>query len=89
MSASAVAAVSSISFSDKRIKENITNMDSSIIQKFREIQPKVYQYIDKIKYGNEQHYGLIAQEIEKILPCAIQYQQLHIPNIYDLSLIHI
>jgi hypothetical protein len=85
MSRGSISSISGIYFSDKRIKENITNMDSSIIQKFREIQPKVYQYIDKLQYGNDEHYGVIAQEMEEILPCAIQYQKLHVPNIYDMA----
>ena len=85
ISASYIASVSGITFSDKRIKTNINNMDNSIIQKFREIQPKVYQYIDKIQYGNHEHYGVIAQEIEELLPCAIKYQKLHVPNIYDMG----
>ena len=78
--------INTVTFSDERIKENIISMDkTATLQKFREIQPKLYQYIDTIQYGNQQQYGFIAQEIEKILPVAIQNHTLYIPNIYDTA----
>jgi len=80
--------INTVTFSDERIKKNImslSDVQSTTLQKFREIQPKIFQYIDNFQYGNIEQYGFIAQEIEKILPSAIQYHTLYIPNIYDTA----
>lgn len=75
-------------FSDQRIKQNIidlTDVQETTLQKFRKIQPKIFQYIDNIQYGNQQQYGFIAQQIEKVLPSIIEYHTLYIPNIYEIA----
>jgi hypothetical protein len=77
-----------VTFSDERIKKNImslSDVQSTTLQKFREIQPKIFQYIDTIQYGTIEQYGFIAQEIEKVLPSAIQYQTMYIPSIYEIA----
>ena len=80
--------INTVTFSDERIKKNImslSDVQSTTLQKFREIQPKIFQYIDTIQYGTIEQYGFIAQEIEKVLPSAIQYQTMYIPSIYEIA----
>ncbi len=71
--------------SDRRIKKNITYIESSvIIEKFREIRPVTFNYVDIMK-GDNITYGLIAQELEKIYPDATYNKIDYIPNIYEYA----
>ena len=68
--------------SDRRIKDNIVDIeDDEALIKFRKLQPKKYEYKDKILYNNNQVYGFIAQEVAEILPDAISYNKDYIPDI--------
>lgn len=83
-----VITLNTATFSDERIKQNVidlTDVQETTLQKFRKIQPKIFQYIDNIQYGNQQQYGFIAQQIEKVLPSIIEYHTLYIPNIYEIA----
>ena len=69
--------------SDSRIKNNIVDIDDSkALTILRQIQPKTYEYIDKLKRGNENVIGFIAQEIQAILPKAVSIIKSYIPNFY-------
>ena len=69
--------------SDERIKTNIKDIDDdSALQKILSIQPKTYEYIDKISKGNNTVYGFIAQQIKEVIPEAVQLTEEVIPNIY-------
>ena len=69
--------------SDSRIKNNIVDIDDSkALTILRQIQPKTYEYIDKLKRGNENVIGFIAQEIQAILPKAVSIIKTYIPNFY-------
>jgi len=71
--------------SDLRIKENINDiLDDSALQKLRQLNPKMYQYKDKLSRGDKTVYGFIAQEVGDILPLAVQTQEDSIPNIIQL-----
>jgi hypothetical protein len=71
------------SSSDIRIKTNIQDIvDDTALQQILNIQPKTYEYIDKVKNGNKKVYGFIAQQIKEIIPEAIALQSEVIPNIY-------
>ena len=75
-----------ISTSDKRIKTNIRDIsDNDALDTLRKIQPKTYDYKDKIERGNATTYGFLAQQIKEVLPHAINIQQSIIPNIYEIS----
>ena len=74
---------SSGTFSDNRIKTNIidiTNSKASLL--ISAITPKIYNYIDKEERGFDTVYGFIAQQIEEVIPSAIQIITEFIPNIY-------
>ncbi len=55
--------------SDIRIKKNIKDIDDdTALQKILQIQPKTYEYIDKLERGNDSVYGFIAQQIKEVIP---------------------
>ncbi len=65
-----VANGSFVATSDKRVKENITELSNSIDLLSR-LRPVSYNKIDKVQYGNKLHYGFIAQEVEEVIPNAV------------------
>ena len=72
--------------SDSRIKTNIIDMnDDSALTTLRQIQPKIYEYKDKLSRGNHTVYGFIAQQIKELLPKAITLQSRPVPSIYEFG----
>jgi hypothetical protein len=72
--------------SDRRIKSNIELIDdNSALNKLRLIEPKKYQYIDKIQKGNAEVFGFIAQEVREKFPEAITIITDFIPDIYQMN----
>ena len=81
-----VAATSYQAFSDKRIKNNITEMnDDTSLQKLRLLKPCTYEYKDKITRGTSIVEGFIAQEVKEVLPYAVNNILQDIPNIYKMG----
>jgi hypothetical protein len=71
--------------SDQRIKDNIEVIDDNqSLQKFRVIEPKKYEYIDKQKRGSQTVFGFIAQEVRAQFPEATKLITDYIPNILSL-----
>jgi len=81
-----VVAANSGSFSDSRIKTNMIDLSSvdtlSIIQQLTPVQ---YQYIDTLTHSSVPTYGFIAQDVEKIIPEAVNQMSGTVPNIYDIA----
>jgi hypothetical protein len=72
--------------SDERIKTNIEPIVNSL-ERIRLIKPVTYEYKDKFQHTNQPRHGLIAQQIEPILPCCVTTQHgtvYYIPDIYQL-----
>lgn len=72
--------------SDERIKTNIEPIVNSL-ERLRQIKPVTYQYIDQHQNTGQSRHGLIAQQIEPILPCCVTTQHgsiYYIPDIYAL-----
>ena len=67
--------------SDKRIKDNIQNTDNAL-DIILNLKPKKYEYIENTCNKN---FGFVAQEVEKLLPEAIQLNNEYIPNIYKMA----
>ncbi|MGE0021700.1 MAG: tail fiber domain-containing protein [Draconibacterium sp.] len=65
-----MAGGSIVATSDKRVKENITELHNSLdfISKLR---PVSYNKIDRVSYGSRLNYGFIAQEVEEVIPVAV------------------
>lgn len=68
-------------YSDERIKKDITPINNSL-EIIENLNPVIYKYIDEIQKGNLNNYGLIAQEVEKVVPEVINRGPDFIPNIY-------
>ena len=55
--------------SDERIKTNIQDInDDEALQKILLIQPKKYEYIDKVERGNDFVFGFITQQVLSLHP---------------------
>ena len=52
--------------SDEKIKEQIVPLEFEFTEKILQLQPKSYRYISDTT--QKIHYGLIAQEVEKVFP---------------------
>jgi hypothetical protein len=79
-----VAASSFISYSDRRIKCNIVDIDDGYsLETIRKIKPKRYNYIDNELKGNDPVWGFIAQEVKDALPYSVTTRSDYIPNIYE------
>ena len=75
-----------LSTSDSRIKENIQDInDDNALQMILAIQPKTYNYIDKIERGGNKVYGFIAQQIREVIPEATTIKTEYIPDIMLLA----
>jgi hypothetical protein len=59
-----------VAFSDLRIKENVKEVQNSL-DLVGKLRPVSYNKIDKIENGGRTEFGFIAQEVEKILPEAV------------------
>lgn len=68
-------------YSDKRIKKDIIPLENSL-DLINKINPVSFKYIDYIERGTINNYGIIAQEIEEIIPEVINSHKDYIPNIY-------
>jgi|GEM_PF-2590864 len=59
-----------VATSDKRVKENITELHHSL-DLIGRLRPVSYNKIDRVSYGNRLNYGFIAQEVEEVIPEAV------------------
>ena len=81
-----ISSLGTLSSSDERIKENVTDIDDvSALELFRLLKPKKYQYIDKIKRGDDTVFGFIAQDVEKTMPHGTRKTEETIPNIMEIG----
>jgi len=72
--------------SDRRIKTEITDVnDSSALDTFRLIQPKLYNYKDVVQKGTLPVWGFIAQEVGDVLNYSTHIGTEYIPNVYELA----
>ena len=75
--------------SDMRIKSDVRDLSNGeAIEKLKQLKPKRYGYVDKVKRGNTEVYGFIAQEVAEVLPESIMKEMDYMPTIYkvfDLS----
>ena len=73
--------------SDERIKKNIRDInDNGALQKILQIQPKKYNYKDPIKRGTYEVYGFIAQQVNEIVPNAVNTSNVEvIPDIMTIA----
>jgi hypothetical protein len=71
--------------SDSRIKEVVGRSDTrEDLATVRKLQITDYRKIDKVQYGGRLEKGVVAQEVEKIVPESVSTSTNFIPNIYAL-----
>jgi hypothetical protein len=76
----------SVTASDKRIKENIIDVNKyDTIEMLRKLKPRHFTYIDRANFGNQTQIGYIADEVFEINKDCIKYTTQYIPNIYELA----
>ena len=86
ISSSLIISHGSQSFSDRRIKSNIIDVeDDTCLQKLRMLKPKQYTYKDTISKGTAPVWGFIAQEVSETLEYAVEKMEKCIPNVYKLA----
>jgi hypothetical protein len=70
--------------SSRKIKKDETDLeDNECLNICLGLRPKKYKMIDDRNHGDEFRYGFIAEEVEEVLPSAVQSQDQLIPNIYE------
>lgn len=72
-----VVANSFVTFSDRRAKQNITDLHKGLSE-VMQLRPVTYQYISKIDPAQRQRLGLIAQEVKEIVPEAVVTEDIDI-----------
>jgi len=72
-------------FSDRRIKEKIMPMDiDSASHLIGTLQTVSYEYIDKPVKGDRRKIGFISQQVEQVVPSAVNKTSEFIPNIFTM-----
>ena len=72
--------------SDERIKKNIKDIEDDIaLEHLRNIQPKIFNYIDNVLNDTRPMYGFIAQDLENNIPYSVTHSTNIIPNIFEMS----
>lgn len=75
-----------VASSDTRIKTNVQDIDDgAALAQLRLLQPKTYEYVDKVQRGSEPVIGFIAQEVAEVIPRAVTKQKEIIPSVYAIA----
>jgi hypothetical protein len=73
-------------FSDRRIKKEIVDIeDSSALDTIRLIKPKQYKYVDTVMNTSDPVWGFIAQECAEVLPYSTVVMNKAVPNVFELK----
>jgi len=54
--------------SDKRLKKDIVQLETSAVDNLLKLRPVVYRWKDTAWQGDKIHYGFIAQDVEEVFP---------------------
>ena len=83
-----IRAAGIVVLSDRRIKSNVVDIhDTTALDQIRQLKPKYYEYVDKVKRGSSSVIGFIAQDVKEVLPRAVSVADGDIPNIYETATI--
>ena len=86
LTAGSIVCANGSTFSDSRIKKNIVDVSNiSTLELLDKLTPVKYNYIDTLTHSPDVTYGFIAQDVEKIIPMAVQQMNGYIPNIYEVA----
>jgi len=59
-----------VQLSDERFKQNITSLSEDLCGLLMQVKPCKYEFIEKVDEG--EHYGFIAQEVERLFPTLVK-----------------
>jgi len=86
--ANTIRAAGIVVLSDRRIKSNVVDIhDTTALDQIRQLKPKYYEYLDKVRRGSSSVIGFIAQDVKEVLPRAVSVADGDIPNIYEIATI--
>ena len=71
--------------SDLRLKKITAKHLTSPLQQISNLKVVSFRFIDQILHNNGERFGLVAQEVENIIPEAVTYSTNVIPNIFQMS----
>ena len=72
--------------SDRRIKKDITPLSATTsLEEADRLKVVTFRYIDPLSKGNKNKTGFIAQEVETVLPNAVNQDQGFIPNVFEMA----
>ena len=72
--------------SDRRIKKDITSLPAAIsLEEANKLKVVTFRYIDQLSKGNKNKTGFIAQEVETVLPNAVNQDEGYIPNVFEVA----
>ena len=72
--------------SDARVKEIVDRSESArALADVRKLTVTDYRKIDRVQFGGRLERGVIAQEVEKVLPGAVSQNTNFVPNVYALA----
>ena len=75
-----------VATSDKRIKEIITRTDNNKdLKDLLKIEITDYKFIDKLSNGDRLHKKVIAQELQKVYPMAVNVTEGIVPNVFEVA----
>ncbi len=78
-----VESLGAVYYSDRRIKEIIDRVDSArALSAIESLRPTNYRMIDKTNLGADPKTGLIAQEVQAVIPEAVSKRVDFVPDIY-------
>lgn len=73
-----------LAHSDQRIKDIVSRSDAMAdLKVIRQLQVTDYRMKDSITSGPDLHKGLVAQEVEKVIPGAVNRSVNYIPDVYQ------
>lgn len=73
-----------VAFSDQRIKEDFHRSDNADdLTRIRQLKVTDYRMKDRIQYGTNVRKGLIAQEVQEIIPGAVFTEKGVLPDLYS------
>ena len=78
-----------LSASDRNLKKDIEPVSGrDMLDKLRQLQVKTFRFKDQDRFGTHRHTGLIAQEVERVLPETVCTMRDFVPNIMSMGIVN-
>lgn len=78
-----VESLGAVYYSDKRIKNIVSRVDpASALERINQLQVTDYRMVDTAAYGGSVRTGLIAQEVQSVMPEVLSVRNDFVPDVY-------